>query len=358
MRIRDVYLANQQTLNDSDTVQIDLSGGLKILYLRIQYQDQNGSTSNTLCRLAPSVSKIQLVDGANVLRSTSMIELQAKNCWDYKRFPYRFLSSNDDDVIVEEALMDFRRFPGDTSFYLDTSNYKNPQLLLTHSFTIDASAGFVTDQGKLTVIARVIDSGAPSRLGFVSVKEIDSFATAAAGDHITNLPLDYPLAEVMVFDPVDANTPDKYLSNFLLTADTDAYIPVDTSWLDLMKENELEFGLFDELMRYPEDTSATLLFGTYNHLRPAIGVSDSVGLPEVETVAGNEVTIAMTTGGDPNMSVAARGACPSGGVIYRFGDGQSPDQILSPQGIGKLQLKLTQANTGATAKVVITQQRP
>ena len=246
MRLRDVYLLNGQALNDSDTVTVDLARSLKILYLRIQYQAQNGTTSNTLCKINGSVSKLQVIDGSNVLTSLSMREAQAKNCFDYRRMPFQVLSEDDDIVLYEEAIIDFRRWQGDTAFYLDTSVYQSPQLQLTHNLPISATAGFVTGTGKLTVIARVIDSGAPSRLGFVSAKEIDSFSSATAGDHNTDLPLDFPIAAIMVGDPVDANTPDNYLSNFKLTADTDSFIPINSSYADLLRQNLFEYGEFEQ----------------------------------------------------------------------------------------------------------------
>src|SRR5487761_2548224 len=200
MRLRDVYLLNQQSLNDSDTVTVNLAGVGKILYLRIQYQDQNGATSNTLCKLNGSVSKLQVIDGSTVIQSLSMREAQSKNFFDFGRMPFQILSEDDDIVLIEEAFLDFRRHPNDTQFYFDTSMYQNPQLQLTHALPVSATAGFVTGDGRLTVIARVIDSGAPSRLGVVTAKEVDSFATAASGDHNTDLPIDYPTVAILVSD--------------------------------------------------------------------------------------------------------------------------------------------------------------
>ena len=358
MRIREVYLRNQAAVNDADTLAITLQPGMKIQYFRIQFRAQNGATSNTLCKLNSSVSKLQVLDGSTVLHSLSMIEELAKNCFDYGRFPFQYLSENDDDVVIEEAVIDFRRFPGDVNFYLDTSQYSNPQLQLTWNMPISGTAGFVTATTKITVIAGIIDSGAPSRLGYVMAKEIASFASAASGDSPVDLPNDWPIAALLVTDAVDGEGVDNYLSNFKVTLDTDSYIPINSSYLDLLYKNHREYGLFEQLMRYLEDTSAVLKFDVYNNVRAHISISDSVGLPEIETIAGNEVTIGMTTGGDPNMSVAARGNAPGGAVIYKFGDGIDPTQILSPSDWKKAQLVLTNANTGATPKVVLVQQHP
>ena len=358
MRLRDVYLLNGQSLNDSDTVQVNLAGVGKILYMVIQYSDQNGTTSNTVCRLNGMVSKLQVVDGSRVIQSLSMREAQALNAFNYKRMPFQLLSEDDDIVITEQAILDFRRYMGDTQFYLDTSMYQNPQLQMTHALTISATAGFVTGKGTLTVIARVIDSGAPTRLGVIGAKEVDSFATAASGDHNTDLPVDFPTAAILVQDPVDANTPDNYLSNFKLTVDTDSYIPVNISYADLLRKNLFEFGEFWQRIDALEDTSATLLGDLYYRTRGAAEPAGATALAHVTAVAGNQMTVAMTTGGTIPIGAKLQGQAPHASVIFPFGDGWSADQIFSPAGVTKFQLKLTQANTGATAKVVAVQQLP
>lgn len=356
MRLRDVYLLNQQSLNDSDTVTVNLAGVGKILYLRIQYQDQNGATSNTLCKLNGSVSKLQVIDGSTVIQSLSMREAQSKNFFDFGRMPFQILSEDDDIVLIEEAFLDFRRHPNDTQFYFDTSMYQNPQLQLTHALPVSATAGFVTGDGRLTVIARVIDSGAPSRLGVVTAKEVDSFATAAAGDHNTDLPLDFPIAAILVLDPVDGNTPDNYLMNFKLTQDADSFIPVSIAYADLLRENAAKYGLAEQEIGALPDTTATLLSDFYYRNGASQAEAGATSLASVITVAGNQLSVVMTTAGAGLIRFRVRGGAPHGSVIYKFGDGISPDQIWSPQGASKFQLKLTQANTGATPKVVVIQQ--
>lgn len=358
MRIRDVYLLNQQTLNDSDTVTVNLTGVGKILYLRIQYRAKNGTTTNTLCKLNGSVSKLAVLDGSNVIQSLSMKEAMARNAFMYHRMPYQFLSEDDDDVIIEEAFLDFRRMTGDTQFYLDTSAFQNPQLQMTHALPISATAGFVTGSGRLTVIARVIDSGAPSRLGFVMAKELDSFASAASGDHSTDLPLDFPISHILVGDPQDGQGADYALSNFKLTADADSFIPVNMSYLDLIQWNEREYGLFEQNMLHLETNASVLLFDLYNDVRGALGTADPTTPGAIASIAGNTITLTAGTGTGTHDAVAARGGAPFSSVIYPFGDGISPDQIWTPAGTSKFQLKLTNANTGSTPKVVVVQQHP
>jgi len=358
MRIRDVYLVNGQSLNDSDTVTIDLTRSLKILSLRIQYTATNGATSNTVARLNGMVSKIQVIDGSTVLTSLSMQEVQALNFYRNKRLPLQILSQAAAGAVTEEAIVNFSRMPGDVQFYLDTSLYQNPQLQLTHALTISATAGFATGTGKISVIARVLDSGAPSRLGFMLAKEVDSFASAASGDHNTDLPLDFPIAALMVLNPVDSKRPDETLSNLKLTADTDAYIPVSESYTDLEYRMMNEYGLAEQQLQYLNDTSATPKFDLYFRTRGHVGPAGATGKGILTLLDENAATVAMTTGDAAANMVSARGACPHSSIFYAFGDGVSADQIFAVQGIGKFQSKITMSATGATVKVVTIQQRP
>lgn len=353
MKTRDVYLLNGYAVKDSDTVTVDLTKGMKVLYFIIRYSNTNGGTSNTVGRLNGMVSKLALIDGSDVKHSLSMREEQAKNFFDYRRLPYQLLDQSAGGTVTEEAVMDFRRFPADQNFYLDTSLFNNPQLLLTNAFTVSATAGFVTGDGTVTVIARVIDSGAQPNQGFVMAKELDSFASAASGDHTTDLPLDYPIESVMVLDPVDGEPPDHYLSNFKLTADVDSFIPVDMAYADLLQKNFDQFGqgIQDQIML--AGTSGTIDGDLYAFTNAWI-TKQANATGYLSDIAGNEITAAAGT--SEALTARLSGSAPHAAAIYRFGDGVDPSNVFDPTGVGKFQLKLTNAATGATPKVVTIQQ--
>ncbi|MGH9487133.1 MAG: hypothetical protein ACRD04_06025 [Terriglobales bacterium] len=334
----------------------DISSGLKIVKLRVQYTNTNGATSNTVGRLNGMVSKLAVLDGSSVIHSLSMREEQAKNFFDSGRLPFQQLTQAAAGTVIEEAVIDFRRGPGDTAFYLDTSTLQNPQLQLTHAFTISATAGFATGNGKLSVIATVIDSGAPARLGYVMAKELASFATAASGDEDLDLPLDFPIASILVQAPVDGDTPDTFFSNFKLSQDTDSFIPIDSAYLDLLYKNLEEFGEAEQLQTVLNATTGTLKGDVYFRTAGILAAAGATAKGVLTVQAANESTLAMTTGETGAVVGKMQGGAPHGSALYRFGDGMSSDQIFSPAGVGKFQLILTQAATGATAKVVVIQQ--
>lgn len=353
MKTRDVYLINGQTLKDSDTVTLSLTPNLKIQYLIVRYSNTAGAGGKSNGRLNDQISKLALVNGSTVLHSLSFKQEQAKNFFDNHRMPYQSLSQAAGAVITEEAIIDFRTKPGDQTHYLDTAQYTNAQLQFTHSFTISATDGFATGDGVLTVIARVIDSGAAAAAGFVMAKQLDSFASAASGDHDTDLPLDFPLAAVMVLDPVDGEGPDHYLSNFKLTADTDSFIPVDMAYADLLQRNVDDFGLAEQYCEQITGTTGTEKSDLY-YAAKGIVADFAVADTTLAKAAGNEFAWTSTAGGI--IGILARGSAPHSAAMYRFGDGVDPADIFDPTGVGKFQLKLTNAATGATPTVVTIQQ--
>jgi hypothetical protein len=302
------------------------------------------------------VSKLAVIDGSNVLHSLSMREEQAWNFYMYKHLPFQALTQVGAAKVTERAVIDFRRSMDDKNFYLDTSRYTNPQIQLTHALTISATAGFATGTGLLTVIARVIDSGAPANQGFVMAKELDSFASAASGDHTTDLPLDFPIAAVLVSNPVDAKLPDNSLSNFKLTADTDAFIPINESYTDLLRRNFDDFGEAVQDVDILPDTTYTDNADVYYHPGQAVVQGGATAKLATTVNAANQFKGAMTTGESGTITIRETGSAPHSSVLYQFGDGYSPEDVFSPQGVGKFQLKLTNAATGATPKVVTVQQ--
>jgi len=358
MKVRDTYLAKAQTLTDSGTVTVPIPKGLKIQHLRCKIGATNGATSNTLGKICGMVSKIEVVDGSDLLHSVSMRQEQALNAFQNYFFPRKELSAGAGVVIFEEGLVLFGRYFKDPKFYLDTSRFSNPQLKITYALTISATAGFATGTGTLSVIARVIEDAAPAYQGFVTAKEIKSWTTAASGDESTILPLDFPYLALVVAALKTTVDPTTILTNFKLQRDAGRFIDYDISGVDLLADNVELCGKFDEDFRPLTDTAATWLSDLY-----ALGgaVASRPGATSkllISSVTGESVIMAMTTGGtaDGNQ-ITVRGAMPHASFYLPFGDGQAPEDALNPQGLSELKLIKTQGVASAAGTVVTVQIR-
>lgn len=358
MKVRDHYIAKAQTLADSATTTIDIPKGLKIQELRVKVGATNGATSNTVGKVCSLVSKLELVDGSDVLHSVSMCKEQALNFYTNGRFPRKELSAGAAVAIFEEALMQFGRYFRDREYYLDTGHFSNPQFRMTHAFTVSATAGIATGTGSLSLIARVIEDQAPPYKGFVMSKELKSFTTVASGDESTELPLDYPYLSLLVAALKTTIEPQTILTNFKLQRDAGRYVDFDMTGVDLLSFNLEKYGVAKELFRPLKDTTFTWLSDVYAKTGAQFVIGGATGKGLVTTAVGESIGGVFTTGETVDlMTILAAGACPHASFYLPFGDGVNPEDWLNPAGLAELKLILSQGVASGAATIVTSQLR-
>jgi hypothetical protein len=278
--------------------------------------------------------------------------------------PFQDLSSGAGVMITDELCLFFGRFYGDPQYYLDTSQFKNPQLRITWAYTVSATAGIATGVSTVSVIARTIEDGAQPYKGFIMRKEVFSFTSAASGDQPVILPLDFPYMGLYVAAIKTTVEPDTMITNFKLTRNTDQYIDFSIVGRDLYASDLECFGNFSQKWRPLVDTTATWLGDLYFKTgayctRPA---ATKVGV--TTAVAAESVTVFSTTGGTADAQEAKlEGGAPGGAAYWPFGgwdayDDPDPASFLNPAGLGELKLLLTQAVASAACTVVVEQLHP
>jgi len=359
MKVRDTYFVKAQTLTDVGTVSIPILKGLKIQHLRVKLGATNGATSNTVGKICGMISKIEVVDGSDVLHSLSFRQEQAVNAFQNYFFPRKELSAGLSVAIFEEAMVNFGMGFKDRHLYLDTSRFSNPQLKITYALTISATAGFATGTGALSVIARIIEDQAPPYAGFVMAKEVDSWATAASGDHTTLLALDYPYLALVVAALKTTVDPRTLITNFKLQRDAGSFIDYDLTSEDLLSDNIAMCGLFEEDFRpLNPGTTFAWLSDLYSKTEAWMGVPGATAKGTITTAVGEAIGGIMTTGETADLqTVKVRGAAPHASFYLPFGDGQTPEDALNPAGLKELKLIKSQAVGAAAGTVVALQIR-
>ena len=76
-KYRDVFLEKEKTLADSGTETIELAVVDPISEIQIRVKNKNGATSNKNNPISRNVTKIEIVDGSNVIYSMSGMLAQA-----------------------------------------------------------------------------------------------------------------------------------------------------------------------------------------------------------------------------------------------------------------------------------------
>jgi hypothetical protein len=362
-KYRDYYLAKNSSVGDSGSFTWNLPTGIKIQDIRVVYTSTNGATSNTVGKLCGMITKLEVLNGSDVLASLSGREAQALFAFngklDYGKLPMKVLNAGAGLKVTEEFPIIFGRYFRDPLYYLDTSKYQNPQIRLTHAMTISATAGFATGTTTVSIVLRIIDSGAPAYAGFLMNKEIQSWTTAASGDNATYLPLDYPYAAIMVQGLYTANTGPAVLTNFKLLVNLVQFIPYDMESSVAAAMNFEQFGEFKEYFVPLSDTTFTWLSDLYYNTGAVMDIAGATGKGNISSVTAESIVGTFTTGqGAGTMRVRAEGLCPHASFWLPFGDGDTPGDYLDPtQGINDLRLLTTQGVGSGDGRVVISQLR-
>jgi hypothetical protein len=364
MKVRDHLFINARTLSDSDTITENLKSLGKIQYLRCIYQATNGATSNTLGKLNGMVSKLEVNASGENIDTVSMKELQALNYYmgqgpngrDHL-LPFQQLNSKAAGTVIEEAIINFGRFLGDRDYYFDTARFANPQLKLTHALTISATAGFATGSGRLTVIARVIEEGAPPARGFITAKEVKSWTTAASGDVDTDLLTDAPYVGLLVKDLETLIEPDVDISNVKLFENAETFVHYNLSTTQILQGLIEKYPPAMQRLNFLNDTAVTWLSDIYGRSSAWMGPIGGTAKGGVSTVTAEQVVASMTTGDTGSLFINVQGYAPHSCLWLPFGDGLEPDDFLKPAGLNLLRLRTTDGGAGGAAAVVAVQAR-
>lgn len=367
MRMRKVYLARDETILDSQTKNIDINIRDPISAIDIIYQADNGSTSNQGHPIHKDVSKIELVDGSEVLESVSMPQLEAINFFETGKYPPHTIDEQGGNTQKEQATLHFGRWIGDPLLWFDPTKFSNPQLKLTHSLTISSTAGFATGTGKLTVIAHVFEDRPPAGKGFLMNKEIYAWTTAASGDETIDLPVDYPYRMLFVRGYESGVSWDTDITKVKMSCDQDKFIPFDLYADDLIYLNEQLFGwatVKQLLFRADGDSPETFIAVIKEAFANA---RQDLDLASLDAISADTVTLqllALTTSPsiakdttDRAVDLLVRGIGPHNVLAYPFGRLDVVEDWFPATSYKSIQLKVTQGGAGAAASVVLQQLR-
>lgn len=248
MKTREVYIEKALSLSDTGAKTVDIRTGAPISAIELIFGGTKGATENQSDKLQDHISKIEMVDGADVLWSLSMQEAVALNCYENGVRPYADLDLGAGGTPEESCFLMFGFYLNDPKHYLDVNNYRNLQLKITTALT--AAAGtYTTGSLVVDVIAHIIEEGAGAYEGFLMAKEHYSWTTAASGDETIDMPRDFPYRMILVKDLETLITPQTNITDLKLTCDADRFIVFDTTTADMIQRIYSRFGEFQELIK-------------------------------------------------------------------------------------------------------------
>lgn len=248
MRSRDAVIEYQKTLDDAGTLTKDLDLVDPVSALYLEHQATNGSTNNADNFISDVITKIEIVDGSEVLYSVNLTELEALHFYKLKQTPTLFPSEWASGGQRHGCLLLFGRYLWDPEYAIDFTKFKNPQLKITSNLAairaVSATDAFTTGSLKSTIVAKVME-GEPAPGKYLMAKELLNFpsSSSSGAEERKELPTDLLYRLLMTRHWVEGSDIDEVTSDLKLTADADKYIPFNRKVKQLDAEALAEFGV-------------------------------------------------------------------------------------------------------------------
>jgi len=246
MKTRDAVLAYQETQSsDASTKTIDLDIVDPVSAIAFEFQAQGGTTRNQNNPLHRCITKLEVVDGSDVLCSMSFEEAQALQFYKTCKQPFIRIAEMASDYNVIGCMILFGRYLFDREYALDLTKFANPQLKITWDLAkiraVSGTTAFATGTFKITAVAKVME-GLPSPGKFLMDKQIESWTGATSGDKRHQLPVDYLYRMLMIRTYYTVSDVNENITALKLTCDTDKYIPFDRDVKQMDAEMAQLFG--------------------------------------------------------------------------------------------------------------------
>ncbi len=248
MRFRDAVLEYQKTLDDAGTLTKDLDLVDPVSALYLEFQATNYTTHNEDNFISDVITKIEIVDGSDVLYSLNQSELEALHFYKLGKTPPLFPSEWPSTGKQRHGCyLLFGRYLGDPDFAVDFTKFRNPQLKITSNLAaisaVGAAGGFTTATLLGTIVAKVME-GATAPGKYLMAKELLSFTSTSSNsaEERKELPLDYPYRMLMTRHWVEGSDINEVTDKLKLTADADKFIAFDRRVQQLDAEAFAQFG--------------------------------------------------------------------------------------------------------------------
>jgi hypothetical protein len=340
-RIAEVFARKSYSADSTEVIDLDLTDPISQLVLT--YEAVNGSVATQQGHPDLCVTKIELVDGSDVLFSLSGKEAKALDFYHNRRVtPSMVIYPND---INAEMIynINFGRKLWDPLLALIPGRFRNLQLKVT----IDINGGGkMADAGYLTVAAKCFDEKQVSPMGFLMHKELKSYTLAASGWEYTDLPLDFPFRMLLMKCQAYGSGPDYQLDTVKLSEDNDKRIPFNMTIGEILRMIMSEWPPYDEwVLDDPPTPSSGYTYITPGYWPSAIAQEwlapcSSDNIIGCFSGDGGRLTVGTSGGWTSNAMIHVKGWCPHSTIVLPMGDPEDPEDWFDPAALRNLKLSL------------------
>ncbi len=351
-RMATLLASESSTTAGTKTIDVDLTDPIS----RIQIVHKATSAATAMANhIAANISKIELVDGSDVLASLSGKECQALDFYSNKVMPYNYLTDVTGTMAMATFNLNFGRKLWDPVLAVDPNKFRNLQLKITHNYrTCDTAASAAT----LEVYGFLFDKKKPTPSGFLMPKEVKSYTSGAdASYEYTDLPCDHIMRKMLVLGNAAAYYPYQVVSEIRLSEDNDKSIPFDMSASAWIKTVNQAFPLAIETCMLGLNTTPRDVY-----IAPTFGISANL-LPETVT---NIISIERADPRNPvDFDITANDECvgsvqgfqPHGAIPLFFGEQDDPADWYDTTLLRSLKARVKAGSAGTNGSVqIVTEQ--
>ena len=354
MNYRDVVLISDEVATTPTTRMIPLSVTDLISAIDIEYKATAGGSA-LADHPAANISKVQVVDGSDVLTSLSGKECQGLQFWNTGNPAYNEVVDVGTIMSIATLRLNFGRYLWDPSLGLDCSKFKNPQLLITHNYqTSDTGATAAV----MSVTEHAFDAKTPTFVGFLTAKEIFNYTCgAAASMQQVQIPRDRVIRQIMLQGVGHGYAPWQIYNQLKLSENNDAKVPFNTYTTKLMKGVFSKYGRLSEAGLFNASVAArAAYFQPYMDISVEAMQTASTDIMAMPTIPTYE-PLSFTAGAAHVAQIQVSGHSPHGTFPLQFGDLNNLDDWYDVTGLGQLNLNIIAGSAGVAGSVnVVTEQ--
>lgn len=241
-RWQKVYLNRQTaetTTSTQNTVTIDLPQKDFLSQILVRLYHLNTTYTAALVPVFHAVSKLEVIDGSDVIYSLSGAQAQAVAYYRGRTNPCPGRNDWESTETSDVFYIRFGRFIHDTKYLLNLGALTNPQLKITYDYATTSHDGYTytcptTPTVKYTVVCDILRGSPAGYVGeYISAREIFTYTSAASSTEYINIPRTDKIYGIGVRAVYTANLMGNDLSRVRLNINNQEWIPFDIYWAEM-----------------------------------------------------------------------------------------------------------------------------
>lgn len=357
MKYRLATIFSEKTYDDDATEIIDINVADPISEFVIRFQPKNGAEGEPTGHPVRCITKIELVDGSDVLFSLSGAEAHALDWYNNQIVRPNILWYLTGLTFDCALHISFGRTLYDTMLALDPKKFTNLQLKIT--LDIDAG-GMNTSQVTMSVFAHLFDEKEIAPIGFLMSKQIKDYSLGGGTHEYTDLATDHAYRKLLLRTQVYGSGLEHCFDEIKLSEDNDKKIPLNHKIEEILHAITGQGKPYREWILTNAGTAGRYIFNTpgYWPAFSATGWTSAVPSHQASVYEGDggRAKVYKTTDAQ-NIQILCMGWCPHSMIEIPFGLQDDPADWYDVSKIGTLRLDM-KSGAGMADKTcqIVTQQ--